>query len=62
MIKELFKFFAEFIVGWFTYKHRGHAKPDHPDQKNYPIITDAADASAQKQIDRVYKSKNSKKK
>lgn len=56
-MKDLFKFVLEVIRDWFFYKHRGFAQPDHPDQENYPLINNPADASAQTVIDEVMRPK-----
>ena len=60
-MRELLKWIGELIVSWFTYKHRGHAQPDQPDDKNYPIITGMGDASAQRIIDEATRPANPKK-
>ena len=51
---DLLKLILEIIVDFLTFKNKGFAQPDHEDQKDHPVITGAADASAQQLLD-VYK-------
>lgn len=52
MVRDLYTLICEIIIDWLKYKQIGHAQPDDPNQKDYPIIRGAQDASAQWQIDR----------
>ncbi len=52
MLQEFVKIIIKLIIDWLSFKNRGHAQPDQ-DQRNFPIITNAEDASSQKQIDRT---------
>lgn len=59
MIKELLIFLGvcfsyllfEIIRDWLIYKQIGHARPDNPHQKDYPVITGGTDAWAHRKID-----------
>ncbi len=48
---------AVFVIGLHLlnylaiFKHRGFVKPDDPSDKNHPVITGGADASALKIVD-----------
>ena len=47
MISDLIKLLGEVILSWFTFKNKGNAVPDSPED---PVITDGADATNQQII------------
>ena len=51
MLIDIFKLILQIILDWKIFQSRGHVQPDDPEQKDFPIITNAQDAAAQRQID-----------